>query len=207
MDYLKGKFIVFDGPDGSGKSTQFSKVIEKLSDELEIVTVREPGGTLIGEKIRGILLDPKNVEMSVVTEMLLYMASRTQLIAERILPALDRGALVLADRFVSATFAYQGSGGGLSHDLIEGVSKAACLGLVADLTILLDVDEQTSFSRMGKSLDRIEQKDSSYHARVRESFLDQANRNPNSWIVVDASKTIEEVWEKVQAIFDAFAIK
>ena len=204
MDGLSGKFIVFDGPDGSGKSTQFSRLEKYLESKIEVVSVREPGGTLIGEKVREILLDPANTEMSSVTEMLLYMSSRAQLIIERILPALDRGALVLADRFVSATFAYQGSAGGLDRKSIEGVAEAACVGVKPDVTILLDVDEKISASRMSRDLDRMEQKDRGYHERVRHGFLEQARRNSDSWIVIDGSRSVDEVWENIKNFIDEF---
>ena len=114
IDQLKGRFLVFDGPDGSGKTTQFRRLAAWLTEQgLDVVEVREPGGTPIGEQIRSILLDTANAEMTVCCEMLLYMASRSQLVDELITPARKRGAVVLADRFISSTLAYQGTAGGL----------------------------------------------------------------------------------------------
>ena len=153
---LPGRFIVFDGPDGSGKSTQFRAVAQAAhASGVELIEVREPGGTSIGEKIRGVLLDPANTEMVTRCEMLLYMASRAQLMEERILPALSRGACVLADRFISSTLAYQGSAGGLARQDILSVGDIAIGGRWPDLVVVFDVDWATAQSRMARALDRI----------------------------------------------------
>ncbi len=191
---LRGKFIVFDGPDGSGKSTQFARFL-KLCEEadLPVCDVREPGGTAIGENIRRILLDQSSGDMSTRCEMLLYMASRAQLVEERIRPALERNELVLADRFVSSTLAYQGAGGGLSREDIEAVARAACQGLQPDLTVIFDADEATASSRVSAERDRIESRDASYRQRVRAGYLDQAKRDPERCVVIDAAPPQDEV--------------
>ena len=193
---LPGKFVVFDGPDGSGKSTQLRSLAKAARDaSIETVEVREPGGTSIGEKIREVLLDPANCEMVTRCEMLLYMASRAQLVEERIIPALDRGAFVLADRFISSTLAYQGSAGGVSVSDIMAVGDIAIGGRWPDLVVILDVDWTTAQSRMTRALDRIEQKDASYHKRVREGYLEQARAQPDRYLVVDSTAAPDAVFD------------
>lgn len=214
-----GRFIVFDGPDGSGKTTQYKRLSELFTrGGVSVCEVREPGGTMIGERIRDILLDTKS-EMSARCEMLLYMASRAQLIEERIRPALDRKCLVLADRFVSSTYAYQGAGAGLPGADIAAVAAAAVQTCWPNLVIIFDVDEETAARRMvggvpaptkgkgknggaaaaaggmGLFADRIEQRGPAFRAKVRESYLEQAERDPSRYVVVDARGTPEEVWK------------
>ena len=197
---LPGRFIVFDGPDGSGKSTQFHAVAKVAQAAgVEIVEVREPGGTPIGEKIRSVLLDPANSEMVTRCEMLLYMASRAQLMEERILPALARGAFVLADRFISSTLAYQGSAGGLARQDILSVGDIAIGGRWPDLVVVFDVDWKTAQSRMARALDRMEQKDADYHRRVREGYLEQARSQPDKYLVVDSTAQPEAVFAALTA--------
>ncbi len=197
---LPGRFIVFDGPDGSGKSTQFQAVAKVArAAGIETVEVREPGGTPIGEKIREVLLDPANSEMVTRCEMLLYMASRAQLMEERILPALARGAFVLADRFISSTLAYQGSAGGLARQDILSVGDIAIGGRWPDLVVVFDVDWKTAQSRMSRALDRIEQKDADYHRRVREGYLEQARSQPDKYLVVDSTAQPEVVFAALTA--------
>lgn len=197
---LPGRFIVFDGPDGSGKSTQFQAVAKVAQAAgIETVEVREPGGTPIGEKIRAVLLDPANSEMVTRCEMLLYMASRAQLMEERILPALARGAFVLADRFISSTLAYQGSAGGLARQDILSVGDIAIGGRWPDLVVVFDVDWKTAQSRMARALDRMEQKDAEYHRRVREGYLEQARSQPDKYLVVDSTAQPEVVFAALTA--------
>ncbi len=197
---LPGRFIVFDGPDGSGKSTQFQAVAKVAQAAgVETVEVREPGGTPIGEKIRAVLLDPANSEMVTRCEMLLYMASRSQLMEERILPALSRGAFVLADRFISSTLAYQGSAGGLSRQDILSVGDIAIGGRWPDLVVVFDVDWKTAQSRMARALDRMEQKDAEYHRRVRDGYLEQARSQPGKYLVVDSTAQPEAVFSALIA--------
>ena len=207
---LRSKFIVFDGPDGSGKSTQFRKFSEYVhSYGIETCEVREPGGTPIGEKIREILLDPANDEMVLRCEMLLYMASRAQLAEERITPALMDGQLVLVDRFISSTLAYQGAAGGLEEEDIMSVGKFAIQDKWPQLTVIFDVDELTAQHRLvGKSKrkkhlettqmslfsDRMELKGADYHRNVRQGFLDQAEADPEHYLVIDATKKEEVVF-------------
>jgi dTMP kinase len=212
---LAGKLIVVDGPDGSGKTTQFRLLIDAArASGLTVCDVREPGGTRIGEAVRGILLDPRHTEMDIRTEMLLYMASRAQLVHERMLPALAEGQLVLADRFVSSTLAYQGTAGGVDFQDIRAAARIACAYhdadgtlrvLEPDLTILYDVDERTAASRLSPLLDRMEQKGADFHRRVRQGFLLQAAQAPERWAVIDASQPEHAVAEAtLRALHERF---
>ncbi len=167
---------------------------------------REPGGTEIGEQIRRILLDPANVEMHVRCEMLLYMASRAQLVHQRIAPALAEGHLVLADRFISSTLAYQGTAGGLSPIEILAVGAVAIGSVRPDLTILFDVDEATAGRRLNPILDRMEQKGQEFHRRVREGYLGQARRDPDGHLVVDARAEADAVWESLERSLREWAV-
>ena len=195
MQKLAAKFIVFDGPDGSGKTTQFSRFAQACRDAgLEVCEVREPGGTAIGEQIRSILLDPKNEVMSLRCEMMLYMASRAQLVEERIRPALARNAVVLADRFISSTLAYQGTAGGMSQEEILAVGRVAIGSLWPDLTVIFDVDERAASSRLNPLLDRMELRGSAFHKRVRNGYLAQANAQPDKYCVIDASPDPDAVF-------------
>ncbi|MCL4740717.1 MAG: dTMP kinase [Phycisphaerales bacterium] len=215
---LSGRFVVFDGPDGSGKSTQLARFAAACASAgVEVCEVREPGGTAIGERIRAVLLDRRHEGMSLRCEMLLYMASRAQLVEERIRPALDAGRLVLADRFVSSTLAYQGTAGGLPLGDIEAVARIATGGVMPDLTVVFDVDPRTIIQRTRgedskvvrgrggvagmKDLfsDRMEDKsaDAEFRAKVRQGYLDQAAAQPDRYAVVDGTKPPDEVWERL----------
>lgn len=192
---LGGRFLVFDGPDGSGKSTQFARFAEHCrSAGLPVCEVREPGGTSIGEQIRAVLLDPANAKMSLRCEMMLYMASRSQLIEETIDPALRRGELVLADRFISSTLAYQGTAGGMDMQEIIAVGRVAVAGHWPDLTVVFDVDGDVAGTRLDAKPDRVEQKGAAYQRRVRKGFLDQAATDPEKYLVVDASPDADAVF-------------
>lgn len=197
--------MVFEGPDGSGKTTQFRRFLQACTDaEVPVCEVREPGGTGVGEKIRLILLDHAHQDMVLRCEMLLYMASRAQLVEQRIRPALERGDFVAADRFVSSTLAYQGTAGGLALEDIRSVAVIATHGLKTDLVVIFDVDEGTaaarinpllgSVARPGNGPDRMEAKGREFHAKVRHGYLEQARRDPKGHLVIDASKNPEEVW-------------
>jgi dTMP kinase len=197
---LRGRFIVFDGPDGSGKSTQLQR-FGRWCGERGVVTthVREPGGTAIGERIRAVLLDPANDSMTMRCEMLLYMASRAQLFAEMIVPALERSELVLADRFTSSTLAYQGTAGGLPVEDILAVGRVATGNRWPDLTVIFDVDEATAARRLSPLLDRIEQRGEAFHRKVREGYLSQALQFPERYLVIDARAEPDAVFASVLA--------
>ncbi len=195
---LGGRFLVFDGPDGSGKSTQFARFAEhRRSAGLAVCEVREPGGTSIGEEIRTVLLDPANTQMSLRCEMMLYMASRSQLIEETIGPALQRGDLVLADRFISSTLAYQGSAGGMDQQEILAVGRVAVAGHWPDLTVIFDVDGDVAGTRLDPQPDRVELKGANYQQKVRAGYLEQAAANPDKYLVIDASPDADSVFAAV----------
>ena len=191
---LRGKFVVFDGPDGSGKTTQFRRFCDgaRLAG-LTVCEVREPGGTAVSERIRDILLDATLEEMCVRCELMLYMASRAQLVEERIRPALARGELVAADRYVSSTLAYQGAAGGHPIDEIRAVAQAACGEVWPDLYVIFDVDQKTAAGRLNPLLDRMEQKGVAFHRKVREGYLDQAREDPEHYAVIDGSQETDAV--------------
>jgi dTMP kinase len=213
MINLAGKFIVFDGNEGSGKSTQAKLLQQRITREhpgLESLFVRDPGTTIIGEQVRAILLNPDNDEMAMRCEMLLYMAARAQMMSSVIQPALDAGWLVLSDRFVSSTLAYQLGGEGLTADEIRAVADIAIRGRWPDLTIILDMPARKSMERVlpkfslfpddpeaGLEKDRIERRPLAYHERVRENYLDQAKADPERYRVVDADRPPEAVHEDV----------
>jgi dTMP kinase len=203
---LAGRFIVFDGPDGSGKSTQFRRFAAFLRGQgLPVCEVREPGGTVIGEQIRRVLLDPANDSMDTRCEMLLYMASRAQLMAERIGPGLRAGQCVLADRFISSTLAYQGTAGGIAVDEILAVGRAAIGEHWPDLTVIFDVDTATAARRLNPLLDRMERKGAEYHHKVRQGYLDQARAAPHRYLVVDARLDADTVFGALLAALSARA--
>jgi dTMP kinase len=198
---LAGKFIVFEGPDGSGKTTQFRRFLGACQGAgVHVCEVREPGGTGVGEKIREVLLDHAHKDMSLACEMLLYMASRAQLVEQRIRPALANGHLVLADRFVASTFAYQGNAGGMNLRDITDVARVAMQGCAPDLVVVFDVDEVTAAKRMGLLLDRMEAKGREFHARVRRGYLDQVAADPDHFRRIDATLPEEQVWSALNAV-------
>ena len=194
---FSGKFIVLDGPDGCGKSTQCKLLADWLGGQgVEVDIFRDPGTTAIGEKIRQILLNPEHVAMSTSTELLLYMAARAQLWEEGIGPALKQEKCVVLDRWLSSTCAYQGFAGGLGVEKIMKIA-ADCLSRPwPDLTVVLDVDLETAAGRLNCELDRMEAKGDSYHKKVREGFLQLAKMQKN-FVVVDASSDIEAVSARV----------
>jgi len=176
---MTGKFITFEGSEGSGKSTQAKLLCAYLrKNKIPVIALREPGNTKIGEKIRRILLDPANKKMSVVCEMLLYMAARAQLIEEVIKPALKKGKCVVCDRFLDSTIAYQGFGGKLDVKIISQVGKIATCGIKPDLTFLLDLDPAEGLRRAGRVKDRIELRKLSYHRKVRQGYFKLARQEP-----------------------------
>lgn len=198
----RGRFVVFEGPDGSGKSTQFRRFSALLKDQgVAICEVREPGGTPVGERIRKHIVlarAEEGLEMSVRCEMLLYMASRAELVEKTILPALRRGEMVLADRYVASTLAYQGAAGGVSMADISAVARIATRNLMPDLYVIFDIDEQAAAKRLSPLLDRMEAKGAMFHRQVRQGYLDQARQDPGRYCVIDASQTEEQVWMSVQ---------
>ncbi|MGH7214595.1 MAG: dTMP kinase [Tepidisphaeraceae bacterium] len=198
MTPLRGKFIVLDGGEGCGKSTQTKLLRERLEAEgLHVLAVRDPGTTRVGELIRAILLNPDHGEMGFRCEMMLYMAARAQMMAEVIGPALDVGKVVVCDRFVSSTLAYQLGGDGLTAEEIRSVAQIALRGRWPDLTVLLDMPVERSSARVTRAKDRIEQRPIEYHAQVRRNYLAQAEAEPARYRVVAADRDLEPVREDV----------
>jgi dTMP kinase len=210
INSLRGKFLAFEGPDGSGKSTQYRRLLSLCKQaNITCCEVREPGGTPIGERVRDILLDHAHHDMTLRCEMLLYMASRSQLVEQRIRPALKRGELVIADRFVSSTFAYQGYAGGVPVKEIAAAADIALQGTVPDVVVIFDVDEVTAARRINpllgaaaadresKTPDRIEARGSDFHRKVRQGYLEMAQNDPKHHLVIDASQSPEEVWAEL----------
>ncbi len=207
MNYLRGKFIVFDGGEGCGKSTQARLLREKLeANGLPVLAVHDPGATRVGEMVRGILLNPENTDMGMRCEMLLYMASRAQMMVEKILPALKAGQVVISDRFVSSTLAYQLGGDGLTAEEIRGVGDIAIKHRWPDLTLIFDLPVEASRARVrpkftlfpddpkaGRNLDRIEQRSFEYHEQVRQNYLVQVKADPKRYRVINADQAIEAV--------------
>jgi len=197
-DRLSGKFIVLDGPDGCGKSTQARLLADWLSAQgVSVVSFRDPGTTVIGEKIREILLSPAHEAMTTSTEVLLYMAARAQLWAEAIAPALQQGRCVLLDRWLSSTCAYQGCAGRFGMEKVVAIAADSLERAWPDLTIVLDVDLKTAASRLNRELDRMELKGDRYHARVREGFLAFARGRGDDVAVIDATAPPESVHQAV----------
>ena len=192
---LRGKFIVFEGGDGSGKSTQATRLATRLS----ALQTREPGGTPIGDQIRALVLDPAHPELSNRTEALLMAASRSQHVDERIEPALSAGTHVVCDRFVASSLAYQGVGRGLGVDVVADINQFATGGLAADLTVLLDTDPTAARERLGETLDRIEEAGAALGEKVAETYRSLAAQNPQGWVVIDANGSIDDVAARIDA--------
>lgn len=206
LSKLRGRFLVFDGPDGSGKSTQFKRFTEFAKCHgIAICSVREPGGTSIGEQIRRVLLDPANDQMDRYCEVLLYMASRAELVAQQIRPALQQQQLVVADRFISSTLAYQGSAGGIPLADILRLGHMVLSECWPDLVIIFDVAPDVAGRRLhGKKhsdmrqpmlfSDRIERQGVAYERAVRRGYLEQAKAEPDRYLVIDASGDTDTVF-------------
>lgn len=197
----KGRFIVCDGSNGAGKTTIIRSIADYLqSMDRDSVTTREPGGTVIGEKIREILLSHDATEMADVTELMLFAAARAQHVREKIVPALETGKVVVSDRYDSATLSFQHYARGLSFDLVSQLNDIAIAGCKPDLTIILDLDPVTGLQRVGArggSLDRLEKERLEFLSKARDGYLRQAKDDPKRFVVIDASQSPEEVLTEV----------
>ena len=192
----RGKFIAFEGGEACGKSTQS----QRLATAINAVLTREPGGTVIGAQLRAVLLDPQTVNLSDRAEALLMAADRAQHVAEVVEPALVSGRHVVSDRFAGSSIAYQGHGRGLPVSEIRDLSLWATGGVWPDLIVLLDVPEAEADFRLGSSRDRMESEPASFHAAVIEGFRSQAAAEPDRWVVIDGTPSIEEVSAAVFAV-------
>jgi dTMP kinase len=193
-------FLSLDGLDGTGKSTQCRLLADWLREQgREVVECADPGGTPVGDAIREILLGQRH-EMALPCEALLFMASRAQLTAEVIRPALATGRTVIADRYLLANVVYQGHAGGLDPDQLWEIGQLATGGLVPDLTVVLDLPVELALSRLTGPADRMESRGAEYHTRVREGFLAEARRHPDTIQVVDANQPIQKVHEQIRHV-------
>lgn len=196
----KGLFITFEGADGCGKTTQMKLLADYLKSQgLEVVLTREPGGKGLGEKVREILLNYDG-EVSDRCESFLFLADRAQNIDIIVNPAVEQGKIVLCDRHIDSTVAYQGYGRGLDLDRIKVLNNLATNGKKPDLTIVFDIDVETSMKRVGSEKDRMESAGIEFHNKVRNGYLEIAKEEPDRIKVVDACKTIEEVFEDVKKL-------
>lgn len=196
----RGIFITVEGPDGAGKTSliqALAPMIEKATQH-ELVLTREPGGIPISEKIRTIILDPKHTEMDERTEALLYAAARRQHLVEKVIPALDRKAIVLCDRFVDSSLAYQGAGREIGMAEIASINEFACDGLTPDVTLYIDVESELGLERIAKGrktteVDRLDNEALDFHKKVRAGYLELVKANPDRILTIDGSVSIEEV--------------
>jgi dTMP kinase len=208
---MPGKFITFEGPEGSGKSTQIKLLVEKLKEQgVSTVCTREPGGTATGEQIRNLLQhDAAGEPLCDRAELLLFTASRAQLMDRVILPALEQGDWAVSDRFIDSTMAYQGFARGMDIETLDSVNDFAIYGRKPDLTILLDLDIEAGFGRLEKrysnseeSHDRFEREARDFHHRVRDGYHKLAGREPSRFCVINADQAIEDVagqvWDAVK---------
>ena len=203
---MNGKFISIEGIEGAGKSTQLAFIERYLKQQgKNVVVTREPGGTALGEQVRELLLAPRDEGMAVDTELLLMFAARAEHIEQVIKPAIQRGDWVISDRFVDATFAYQGGGRGIAAERIEQISAWTLNGLQTDITFLFDLTvelgQQRVISRNGV-VDRFEQEKTAFFQKIRDCYLQRSQQEPNRIKVIDASKTINEIELQLTAALD-----
>jgi dTMP kinase len=197
--YSTGALIAFEGVEGAGKSTQLDLLRCELERrDHEVVVTREPGGTPVGERVRAVLLDPA-VELEPRAEALLFAAARAQLVAQVIRPALERGAVVLCDRYLDSSLAYQGEARGLGRGPVEEINRFATGGLLPDLVVLLDLDPAEGLDRRAERRDRIEVEDLGFHRQVRDAFRQLATADPDRFVVVDAAVPADQVAAAVLA--------
>lgn len=204
MSWLEPMFITMDGIDGAGKSTQLSLLADFLTGLGHRVTkLRDPGGTRLGEAVREILLHRQEIPLALPAEMLLYMASRAQLVSEAIAPALERGEVVLCDRYLLANVVYQGSAGGLAVNTLWQVGRVATGGLEPDLTLLLDLPADIARQRLTGTADRLESRSLEYFDRVRSGFIDQLAQVGGQSFIIDAQQPVAVIQQRVRALVAA----
>ena len=207
---MTGKFISIEGIEGAGKSTQLAFIQRYLTEQgKQLVVTREPGGTELGEQIRTLLLTPTTTGMASDTELLLMFAARAEHVEQVIKPALERGDWVLSDRFVDATFAYQGGGRGVDLQRISTLSDWTLKGLQTDVTFLFDLPVEMGQQRVisrNQAIDRFEQEKVDFFQRIRESYLQRAQQEPNRIKVIDASKSISEIELQLTVLLDNLLI-
>lgn len=202
----RGFFISLEGGEGAGKSTQHKRIVKWLSAHGKtVIETREPGGTIVSEQIRQVLLDTRNAGLNATAELLLMFAARSQLVQEVILPALSEGKFIVCDRFADASFAYQGGGRRLGADTVSKVEQLVLNGLRPDLTLLFDIPVELGMARVsgrGDS-DRFEVESTRFFERVRKAYLDRAAEDPQRFRIIDASQDQEQVWQQVESVLQA----
>lgn len=200
-------FITIEGGEGAGKTSMIGRIQELFSQKgRTVVTTREPGGIRIAERIREVLLNPAHTEMDERTEALLYAAARRQHLVEKVMPALERGDVVVCDRFIDSSLAYQGYARGLGIEEVYAINKFAIGGLMPDVTILLDLAPETGLARIGASgsreVNRLDLEELAFHRRVREGYLELARRFPERIVKVDAGRTPDEIFADIAAVLE-----
>lgn len=201
-------FITFEGPEGSGKSTVAKEIYNRLLKEgKDVILTREPGGTPIAEEIRNVILDKKNTNMDCITEALLYAASRRQHLVEKVWPAIEKGTIVLSDRFLDSSLAYQGGGRGIGIQKILDINMHAIEGFFPDLTLYFDIEPELGLERIAKNssreVNRLDLEKLEFHRKVHETFLELAKKYPDRYRLVDATKSLNEVIENTYKIVES----
>ena len=209
----KGFLVSLEGPEGAGKTSVLEAIIPILEDRgIEVLSTREPGGVLIGEKIREVILDPCHTEMDPKTELLLYIASRRQHLVEKVLPALAAGKLVIMDRFIDSSVAYQGFGRGLDIEAIDWLNEFATDGLKPDLTLYFDIEVEEGLARIAansnREINRLDMEGLDLHRKVRQGYLSLLEKEANRIVKIDASLPLDQVIENTQELlFDRMGLR
>ena len=209
----KGFLVSLEGPEGAGKTSVLEAIIPILEDRgIEVLSTREPGGVLIGEKIREVILDPSHTEMDPKTELLLYIASRRQHLVEKVLPALAAGKLVIMDRFIDSSVAYQGFGRGLDIEAIDWLNEFATDGLKPDLTLYFDIEVEEGLARIAansdREINRLDMEGLDLHRKVRQGYLSLLEKEANRIVKIDASLSLDQVIENTQELlFDGMGLR
>ena len=200
-------FISFEGGEGGGKTTQIARIAEKLRQAGHVVTsIREPGGSKIAEQIRSVVLSPEHTDLAMTTEVFLFQAARAQVFHEIVIPALERGEIVLADRTGDSSVVYQGIVRGFGEDLIDTLNEISMQKRIPKLTFLLDVPVEVGFDRIaqGRGLDRMESEGKSWHKKIRQAYLKLAKKDQKRWRVIDASQPVDSVTQEIWTQLDRF---
>ena len=209
----KGFLVSLEGPEGAGKTSVLEAIIPILEGRgIEVLSTREPGGVLIGEKIREVILDPSHTEMDPKTELLLYIASRRQHLVEKVLPALAAGKLVIMDRFIDSSVAYQGFGRGLDKEAIDWLNEFATDGLKPDLTLYFDIEVEEGLARIAansdREINRLDMEGLDLHRKVRRGYLSLLEKEANRIVKIDASLSLDQVIENTQELlFDRMGLR